>query len=270
MRIFIATIDEPFYVPIFLKDVIAEFQRDIVGISIFSPFAKKTISKGISESPFRIIKTRLQYHGIVDVIKQSLFFVIYKILDKIVPINYLNNGRFYSVHRLAKFYRLNQLHCPSGNINDSAYIDRLHNLNVDIIICLIPQVVKKQFLESASIGCLNIHCGLLPKNRGREPLFWAMLNQESFTGVTIHFMDERLDSGPILKQQKFEIRSNDTLHSLYMKATRLGSRLMIEGLKDLRKANFYLLPNNDEIATYNDWPGQEAIKKFRRLRKRFY
>jgi methionyl-tRNA formyltransferase len=118
-------------------------------------------------------------------------------------------------------------------------------------------------------GCINVHGGPLPKYRGRLPSFWALLNGERETGVTVHFMNEELDDGPIILQRRVSIVPGETQHSLILKTKRVGTELLLEALDRLEKGSVETLPNDRSQATYNTFPTPEDGRKFRRLGLRF-
>ena len=64
------------------------------------------------------------------------------------------------------------------------------------------QIFKKQIIELAPKGCINLHTALLPKYRGLMPTFWVLKNNEKYTGVSVFFVDKGIDSGPIIVQRK--------------------------------------------------------------------
>ena len=66
----------------------------------------------------------------------------------------------------------------------------------------LQKFLRKKILDAPKYGCINYHTALLPKYRGRQPLFWALLNNEKTTGITIHKMDEFIDKGELIIQKK--------------------------------------------------------------------
>ena len=84
-----------------------------------------------------------------------------------------------------------------------------------------PMVFKKNLLNSPTFGCINYHTGALPQYRGRQPLFWSILNNEKNIAISIHEMDEKLDNGPIIVQKFIHIEENESLHSLYLKTIKI-------------------------------------------------
>ena len=67
------------------------------------------------------------------------------------------------------------------------------------------QIFKRKLIDLAPKGCINLHTALLPKYRGLMPTFWALKNNEKNTGVSVFFVDEGIDSGPIIIQKKVVI-----------------------------------------------------------------
>ena len=124
------------------------------------------------------------------------------------------------------------------------------------------------------MGCLNIHPAFLPQYRGRYSTAHAIFNGENHTGVTLHWMDEGTDTGPIIFQAPIAIEPDDTAKSLYQKFIIEGEKLFLKFLdlwlakksipsrnQDNSLATYYpkALPNNGKIDWA--WPG-EKIKNF--------
>lgn len=84
-----------------------------------------------------------------------------------------------------------------------------------ILVVAFGQILKKELLLLPRWGVLNIHASLLPKYRGAAPIQWAILNNESVTGLTIMRMDEGLDTGPILFQKEIPILPYETAGQLH-------------------------------------------------------
>lgn len=113
-------------------------------------------------------------------------------------------------------------------IRDSEWIKKIQELNPDLIIlCAYGQIVPKEILEIPKYGALNIHPSLLPKYRGASPIHAAILNGDKISGVTIMLMDEKMDHGPIVANDKFQIRDPKiTYEELSNKLADLGTDLL--------------------------------------------
>src|SRR3990167_11480607 len=113
------------------------------------------------------------------------------------------------------------------------------------------EIIPKKLLVLPKFGFLNVHPSLLPKYRGTAPIAAPLIDSKKQTGVTIIKMDEEIDHGPILSQEKYEILPIDKRPDLEIKLTNLGfeiTRLVILSLsKDL---SLKATPQNHSLATY--------------------
>ncbi len=114
-------------------------------------------------------------------------------------------------------------------------------INPDLgIVVAYGRILKKDVIEIPHYGFYNIHFSLLPKYRGADPVRAVILNREKETGVTIFKIDEGLDSGPILLQQKIEISGDDTSTILFQKLIEKGKKMMLEAINIILSDNFKL------------------------------
>ncbi len=86
-----------------------------------------------------------------------------------------------------------------------------------IVTCAYGQIIPKAILDYPRLGCINVHASLLPKLRGGAPIHKALIDGYEKTGITIMYMDEKMDSGDIIKQEEVIIEDSDNLESLYNK-----------------------------------------------------
>jgi methionyl-tRNA formyltransferase len=105
------------------------------------------------------------------------------------------------------------------NINDNQFVEKVSNeLKPDLIISVnFDQIFKKEIINIPGKGCINIHASLLPKYRGRAPLNWAILKGEKETGVTVHYINEGIDTGKIILQEKIDIKKIDYIDDILKK-----------------------------------------------------
>ena len=109
------------------------------------------------------------------------------------------------------------------NFKSEIDIKELKSWKADLaVVAAYGILLPKEILETFKFGCLNLHPSLLPKYRGPSPVSSAILNNDSETGVSIMLLDQGMDSGPILSQEKHPILANET-------AGELTNRLFIEG-----------------------------------------
>lgn len=102
-----------------------------------------------------------------------------------------------------------------------------------IITCAYGQIIPSAILDYPKYGCINVHGSLLPKLRGGAPIHHAIINGDKTTGITIMYMDKKMDSGDIISQESLPIEENDNLDSLYEKMSHLGASLLIKTLPSI-------------------------------------
>jgi len=131
------------------------------------------------------------------------------------------------------------------------FLEEVRKLNPDLIVVhAFGQILPKALLEIPKFGVINVHASLLPKYRGAAPAQWAILNGEPETGVTIMRMDEKLDTGPILLQQKVPIEDSDTTGTLLRKLSELGRELLLSAVQGLKAGTIKAVPQDESQATY--------------------
>ena len=104
-------------------------------------------------------------------------------------------------------------------------------------------IIKKKVLDFKKNKIFNFHNSYLPLNRGYHPLFWAIFNK-TVLGVTIHLIDEGIDTGKILYQKKIKYKSSDTLRKLYDKQRIIFFDLFKKNWSKIKNGNYKLKPNN--------------------------
>ncbi len=126
-------------------------------------------------------------------------------------------------------------------------IEEICKLKPDLIItCAYGQILPKDILNIPQLGAINIHASILPKYRGAAPIAWSLINGETKTGITLMYMDEGLDTGDIIVQEKIDILANDNQETLYQKLSILGSNLLKANLENI------ILQKNNKIKQNND------------------
>jgi methionyl-tRNA formyltransferase len=115
-------------------------------------------------------------------------------------------------------------------LKSEEFITQLHSLNADVFVVvafrMLPQIVWKM----PSKGTFNLHASLLPQYRGAAPINWAIINGEKETGVTTFFIQEEIDKGNIIFQEKIKIEDNWDAGILHDKLMEIGSALVVKTL----------------------------------------
>jgi methionyl-tRNA formyltransferase len=107
--------------------------------------------------------------------------------------------------------------------------EQLRELKPDlVVVAAYGKIIPKAALEIPGFGCINVHVSLLPKYRGPSPIQNALLLGEKETGVTIMLMDQGVDTGDILVQEKNAIKQDDTTETLMKKLSITGANLLLK------------------------------------------
>jgi methionyl-tRNA formyltransferase len=157
----------------------------------------------------------------------------------------------------------------------------LKSLSPDLfMVAAYGRIIPKEILKIPKYGISNVHPSLLPKYRGASPIQSAILAGEKETGITIILLDEELDHGPILAQEKLPISDTDTTESLTQKLGWLGAELLIKVVPDWIDGKIKPRQQNHQKATftkmlkkedgYIDLSNPPSAQNFNRMVRAFY
>lgn len=141
-------------------------------------------------------------------------------------------------------------------INDIQRIEK-----PDLIITAgYDQILDPILLEIPTLGTINIHFSPLPKHRGHFPIVWSMLNDQK-AGVTLHWVNERVNGGDIIAQQSIPIDNDDTAFTIYEKLTKCGTKLFKKNFPLILKNKVPHIPQQESLASYHaaGYPHQRFI-----------
>ena len=137
------------------------------------------------------------------------------------------------------------------SVNHPMWVERIRRLKPDVIFSFYYRdMVKRPILDIPPAGCINLHGSLLPKYRGRSPINWVLVNGETSTGVTLHYMTARPDDGDIIAQKKIPISEKDTAVSLFGKAERASEELLDRVLPKIKAGKAPRTPQDHSQASY--------------------
>ena len=130
-----------------------------------------------------------------------------------------------------------------------------------IVTCAYGQIIPKEIIDYPILGCVNVHASLLPKLRGGAPIHHALIDGYDKTGITIMYMDSKMDAGDIIKQKETEITDKDNLESLHDRLSIIGKELLLEVLPSIIDGtNNRIKQNLDEVTFgYNITREEEHI-----------
>jgi UDP-4-amino-4-deoxy-L-arabinose formyltransferase/UDP-glucuronic acid dehydrogenase (UDP-4-keto-hexauronic acid decarboxylating) len=147
------------------------------------------------------------------------------------------------------------------DINHPIWIQKIKEFAPDILFSFYYRnMVTSEILDIPPSGCLNLHGSLLPKYRGRCPINWVLVNGETETGVTLHYMTPRADDGDIVCREKIPISDVDTARTLHDKAANASADMLNGILPQLRDGTAPRIPQDHSQATYFGARGPEDGK----------
>ena len=253
MKIIIITQNEPFYLSQNIDKLLDNLPSKyrVVGtvITSVSPFGKKEnfIQKAL--------KTK-KIFGLGFFLYYSLRFIYSKVFNK-------------SVSQVLSKHRVSEIKIQ-GSINSKKNLNILKSYNPDLLVSILGnQIFKRPLIDLAPKGCINLHTALLPKYRGLMPTFWVLKNNERYTGVSVFFVDEGIDSGPIIVQEKIEI-GNKTQQQLIQETKQIGMNLILKSIDLIAKGELKLIENPEAEKSYFSFPTREDVKEFKRIGKKFF
>lgn len=113
------------------------------------------------------------------------------------------------------------------NLKNEDFLAKLEALKANLQIVVAFRMLPKAVWQMPKFGTFNLHASLLPSYRGAAPINWAIINGETETGVTTFFIDDKIDTGEIILQEKVKIAEDDTAGSLHDKLMTVGADLVL-------------------------------------------
>ncbi len=175
-----------------------------------------------------------------------------------------------------------KIYTPKTLRGNKPFMNDLNSLSCDLFIVIAyGKILPKEILEIPKFGCWNAHASLLPRWRGAAPIQWSLIKGDEFTGVGIMKMNEGLDTGDLLLEEKIKIDNNDNLNTLTKKLSTLSAKLFLNATSLLeeninKKTNSKLTKQNtlgreityarmiEKLDYKLDW-NNEAIKIYRKI-----
>lgn len=192
--------------------------------------------------------------------KFSLYFLMYKLYDGF-------GGN--KVIKLVKHYKIPVIKIK--NINDDNVLKYLKKINPDLTICFfIHQILKKNLISIPKYGTLNAHGSLLPKYKGAAQYFWYLYNGDKTGGITIHYMEEGLDTGDIILQKSFLIEKNDSMFSVHMKIGNLAAKLFDDVIDLIKNGTVKPIKQKITDSHYLTLPTNKEMKKFKEKKLKIF
>ena len=135
------------------------------------------------------------------------------------------------------------------NLKDEKFLSRLKEINADVFIIVAFRILPKDVFTLPGNGTFNLHGSLLPKYRGAAPIQWAIINGETETGLTTFFLQEKVDTGNIILQEKIIIKDEDNFGTLHDKMSIKGANLIMKTLELIELGKVQLKEQDNLLAT---------------------
>ncbi|MGE5570036.1 MAG: methionyl-tRNA formyltransferase [Rhodospirillales bacterium] len=172
-------------------------------------------------------------------------------------------GRYFSIRQLCRAYGVP--YRAIGNPNDAEFIRGLEDRRPDVIVSVAcPFILKRRLLSVPPLGCINIHHAPLPRYKGMMPTFWQIYRGERTVGLTVHYMNEKLDDGDVLLQESIAVVPGESLDELIRRSKRRGAHCIAHVLEQLQTGAVSPRPPDQSAATYFTFPTLGQIRDFRR------
>jgi len=152
---------------------------------------------------------------------------------------------------VAVFAKENNLPCLKPEKLDQEFTLKLSTFNFQLfVVVAYGKIIPENIINIPKLGSINIHYSLLPKYRGASPVESAILNGDLETGVTIQKMKYKMDSGPIIAQEKIAMLPDEKAPALRQRLIKIGGELLVKILPEIIERKIKLTEQNEDMATY--------------------
>ncbi len=160
----------------------------------------------------------------------------------------VHNVLFTDFHQLGQEFNIPVIEVTSKM---GTYYDKIRETNPDFLLVIgWYYMIPKKIREIASLGCAGMHASLLPKYRGGAPLVWSIINGETETGLTFFYLEDGIDNGDIIAQNKFLISPEDNIKHLIDKATEAALDIVEKYIPMISDGSAPRVSQDESQATY--------------------
>ena len=249
MRAIYLTTDDPLYLPAFYERVLRERAADTQAVYVVPPLYKR---QSALDAAVRYART----FGFLAAAHLTARVVMAKL-------------RRQSIEAVCRRHGVPCLHV--GDMNAPEFLEELRRHEPDVLISVsCPQLFKKPLIELPPQGILNIHGAILPQYRGVLPSFWMLANGEKKAGVSIYYVDTRIDAGELCGQRIYDIGPDETLDTFLRRSKEIAAELLLEVLDRIENGQITRQQLNLAEGSYYSWPDPTAVRKFRAAGRRLW
>ncbi len=146
---------------------------------------------------------------------------------------------------------LNLLVFKPADVNSPEFLKEITKIDLDyIVVVSYHQILREEILKKFENKIINIHFGCLPWYRGRAPINWAIINGERSVGITVHFMTEVIDGGPIILQKVMRVSRDERAIDVLLKGLPSFPQMVLKALRLLKKEKVKPIPQSPFEGSY--------------------
>ncbi len=125
-----------------------------------------------------------------------------------------------------------------ADLQNPSFLKELRSYQAHLQVVVAFRILPQEVWAMPELGTINLHASLLPDYRGAAPINWAIINGEQETGLTTFFLEQGMDTGPLLFQEKEPIYAQDNAGTLYERLKKKGAQLLLKTMKAIEEGNY--------------------------------
>ncbi len=262
MNIVFFTQEDPFYIKVFFDEFLKNYgSRDNIKAIVISRLMAK-------KSTFKLARQMYDFYGLHNFVRVGSKYAYRKIMGRK---RISSNGtaakmKTYTLQQLAGAFGLNVI--ERSDLNSKSFRELIRKYDADLFISVASSVIfKKELINIPKLDCINIHNAPLPKYRGMLPNFWQLYHGETEAGITVHRIEEGIDTGDIISQRFVQIEAHDSLNDLIIKTKKEDAKIMMQIIEDYRNGEISYRKMEGE-GSYFTFPTREDVREFKSKGKR--
>jgi folate-dependent phosphoribosylglycinamide formyltransferase PurN len=196
------------------------------------------------------------FHSVYKMIKEASFiFCFVRFIELLI---YKFDKNIKSIVR----DKSNCIYFKTKDVNNAFSVAKISAFNPDIIISTFTMhIVGRDVIKIPKIAAIGAHPSILPSYRGLEVFFWQLANGEEEAGVSVFYLDEKIDAGPVFLLERYSI-VNESLDSLYRKMARTTTKMLIEAIEMLLTGKQMPVIKTEKQHSYFPMPTKSACSRF--------
>ena len=258
MKIVILANDDIPYSGLLSYPVLKKFANEISGIFIQDRILdSNTTTLGL----FNKVKKKSSLQFAIFYAREIINYKIAVLIRRIFHMNKHSNDCYIETNaNLGKMFGI-PVFKIEGSINDEIWLNKINEIKPDLIICIrYAEILKNSLLTIPNGGVINFHPSLLPKYKGMAPIFQALLHNENEIGFSLHYIDEGIDTGKIIKRQKIKTEKNESVSHIAIRAHVVAGYELLSILNNLKKGDKKTEQITQDNGNYFSWPEKKDVK----------